>query len=71
MSETELKDLPPLRSGLDLNRSRYFSSFIQAHKPSLQYVYNELLPEHHRNNISFNQWVSFAFHHTSKNGLRG
>jgi hypothetical protein len=40
---------------------RLFDIFLREHFDALDYSYNHVLTESHRENISFDDWCNFAF----------
>jgi|694.fasta_scaffold155495_3 hypothetical protein len=48
-------------------RKRLFPIFVREHSENLEYTYNHLLTEAHREYITFEDWCNFAFEHSTVN----
>lgn len=70
MSEGYTK-LPPVPiPGQQLQRLHHWSSFLHEQAQHLEYLYNHLLLPEHRDRVTLEDWINFAFTQTSLLGLK-
>jgi hypothetical protein len=67
---TTTSEIPLILTGKQLERTQYFQAFVDQQFDNLQHLYTIIFNSDLKQRISLTDWIHFAFHQTSTNGLQ-